>query len=248
MISTLAGMLINLRAIRPLIVGPLRFSGNTIKKILSIGWPAAGLQVFWQLGSMTLFYILSILPDRNVEIMAAFTNGMRIESAIFLPAFAFNLANAVVVGNLLGKGSRDDAFTGGLVTAGVGVGLVTVLTALVVFNARYVAAALSQNEVVIRESMTYISICFFLEPVMAWSVILGGGLNGAGDTRSVMVIIALSIWLVRVPLSYIFGIMYGYGAPAVWWSMNASILTQAVFISRRYFRAQWAAEAQKIIQ
>jgi len=38
-----------------------------------------------------------------VEILAAFTAGLRIESAIFLPAFAFNMANAVIVGNLLGS-------------------------------------------------------------------------------------------------------------------------------------------------
>lgn len=246
-ISTAIGVLINFAHARSLIIGKLRFSLRTVKRIIGIGWPAAMLQVFWQMGTLTLFFILSILPARNVEIMAAFTNGIRIEAAIFLPAFAFNLANAVVVGNLLGKGDREDTFTGGIVTAMVGVSIVMALTALVLFNARAVASILSDNAAVIRETMTYIKIAFLFEPVMAWSVILGGGLNGSGDTRGVMIIIALCVWLVRVPLSYFFGVYMGFGPVAVWWSMNASLLAQAIFITRRYFNRNWIAQAQRII-
>lgn len=241
--STAVGVAMNMGYLRAIIDGRLRASWKTCRKIIGIGWPAGALQIFWQFGTMTLFFIVSLLPSRNVEIMAALTNGLRIEAAIFLPAFAFNLANAVVVGNLLGKGDRHDTFVGGLTTAVVGVGAVTLLTALVLYNARSVAAVLSDNAQVISESMTYIRIAFLFEPVMAWSVILGGGLNGAGDTRGVMVIIALCVWLVRVPLSYLCGIHAGYGAPAIWWSMNASILAQAILISRRYFKKDWVIRA-----
>lgn len=61
--------------------------------------------------------ILGALPKNNVEIMAAFTNGLKIESAIFLPAFAFNMANTVVIGNLLGRNDKEGAFRAGIITA-----------------------------------------------------------------------------------------------------------------------------------
>ena len=41
--------------------------------------------------------------------MAAYATGLRIESAIFMPAFAFNMANAVIVGNLMGEKKFDEA-------------------------------------------------------------------------------------------------------------------------------------------
>ena len=78
---------------------------------------------------------------------------------------------------------------------------------------------------------------------MAWSVILAGGLNGAGDTKSVMVIVALCIWLVRVPLSYTLVVHLGLGPAAVWWSMNFSIFFQAIFITGRYFSRKWLVHA-----
>jgi len=74
---------------------------------------------------------------------------------------------------------------------------------------------------------------------MAWAIILGGGLMGAGDTRSVMVLIGMSIWLVRVPLSYLFVVILGFGAISVWWVMNISQLVMAFLISRRYFSKKW---------
>ncbi|MBP7216347.1 MAG: MATE family efflux transporter, partial [Candidatus Omnitrophica bacterium] len=187
--------------------------------------------------------ILGALPQHSVEILAAFTNGLKIESAIFLPAFAFNMAAAVVVGNLLGKQNKQDAFKGGIVTALLGVAIVTVLTVIVMFNASRIARMLSNNEFVVQECVRYIVIALLFEPIMAWSVVLGGALNGAGDTKSVMVIVALCVWLLRVPLSYVFVVHMGLGPVAVWWAMNLSVFAQAVFITWRYVSRKWMVNA-----
>jgi Na+-driven multidrug efflux pump len=64
---------------------------------------------------------------------------------------------------------------------------------------------------------------------------------------SVMKVTALSVWLVRIPLCYLLGIYFGFGAIAIWWSMNASILVQAVFITRRYFSKKWIVPAERAI-
>lgn len=181
-----------------------------------IGWPMGLLQILWQLASMVLFLILSALPEHRVEILAALTTGLRIESAIFLPAFAFNMANAVVVGNLLGEQKKDDAFRSGIVTSAIGVGIVTMMVIAVIANAGWIASFLSDHPIVVGESVKYIYISMISEPFMAWGIILGGGLNCAGDTKSVLLRVALSLWLVRIPLSYIFVILLGWGAASVW--------------------------------
>jgi Na+-driven multidrug efflux pump len=180
-----------------------------------------------------------MLPEHNVEILAAFTAGMRIESVIFLPAFAFNMANAVIVGNLLGQRNEREAYRNGIVTAWVGVAVVSVLTIFVILNARWIAGSLSGDEMVVRESIRYIYISMISEPFMAWGVILGGGLGGAGDTRSVMLRVAISVWLVRIPLCYTFIALLGFGASSVWWAMNASQFVQALLLTRRYLGKEW---------
>jgi Na+-driven multidrug efflux pump len=220
-------------------IGEKNFSINMVKKMAGIGWPIGMLQVLWQLSSMVLFLILSALPEHRIEILAALTTGLRIESVIYLPVFGFNMANAVIVGNLLGEKRKEDVFRSGFITAAIGVLIVTMMAIAVILNARWVASFLSDNEIVVRESMKYIYVSMISEPFMAWGIILGGGLNGAGDTKSVMMRVALSVWFVRIPLSYIFVVLFGFGPISVWWSMNISQFVQAFLMSKRYFDREW---------
>lgn len=238
-ISVFLGSLVNIWHLRKYLIPWRRYTAEIIKKVIIIGWPSGLLQVIWQLGSTTIFLILSALPAYNVEIIAAFTNGYRIESVIFLPAFAFNMANAVVVGNLMGEKKHQLAFRNGLITAELGVAIVSIITLLVLLNARWIVSFLSDNQIVIDFSVKYLYICLLVEPIMAWGVITGGGLNGAGDTRGVMIYVALSVWLVRIPFSYLMGIVFNFGVTGVWWSMNASIIVQAIFITGRYLKRRW---------
>jgi putative MATE family efflux protein len=237
--SVFIGSMMNLMYVRSIMTGAKRFSEDRVKKIASIGWPMGLLQILWQLSSMVLFLILSALPEHKIEILAALTTGLRIESAIYLPVFGFNMANAVIVGNLLGEKKEEEALKSGIVTATIGVGIVTLMVITVILNARWIVPFLSNNEVVIKESVKYIYISMISEPFMAWGIILGGGLNGAGDTKSVLMRVALSLWLVRIPLSYLFVVHFGLGVASVWWSMNLSQFIQAFLISKRYFDKQW---------
>ena len=237
--SVFIGSMINLAYVRKVMIGEKNFSLNMVKKMAGIGWPIGMLQVLWQLSSMVLFLILSALPEHRIEILAALTTGLRIESVIYLPVFGFNMANAVIVGNLLGEKRKEDVFRSGFITAAIGVLIVTMMAIAVILNARWVASFLSDNEIVIRESMKYIYVSMISEPFMAWGIILGGGLNGAGDTKSVMIRVALSVWFVRIPLSYIFVVLFGFGPISVWWSMNISQFVQAFLMSKRYFDREW---------
>lgn len=244
-ISIAFGAALSLYYIKRMATG-FSFSWAIMKNVLVISWPSALLQGFWQLGSIVFFMILGRLPSHNIEIMAAFTNGLKIESVIFLPVFAFNMANAVVVGNYIGRKVERDAFRAGLVTTVMGVVVTALLAFLVMLNAPSIARFLSDNPIVISESMTYIYIALIAEPIMAWGVILGGGLNGAGDTMNVMLATALTVWLVRIPLAYLFGVHFGMGPAAIWWAMNISVAIQAVIISWRYFGKRWILQAETL--
>ncbi len=237
--SVTMGSLINLNLMKRLVVQWKGFSFSVIKKMFIIGWPIGLLQVLWQLSSMALFLILSALPKDKIEILAAFSTGLRVESVIYLPAFAFNLSNAVIIGNLIGEKKKEEAFKSGMVTALIGVGVITVMVFVVIVNARWIVSFLSDNARVAQEAKTYLYISMLSEPIMAWGIILAGGLNGAGDTKSVLLRVALGVWLVRIPLCYLFVVWLGFGAVSVWWAMNLSQLVQAILLSQKYLSRSW---------
>jgi putative MATE family efflux protein len=212
---------------------------DILSRVFRIGWPSGLLQLSWQGGSMVIFLILASVPGEAVAVMAAFTNGLRIESAIFMPAFAISMGNAVITGTLLGGARKDDAPAAGVTTAIMGVLLVTILALVVVLAAPLLASLLSDDGKVIERSVEYLYISMISEPFMAWAAILSGALNGAGDTRPVLASVLISIWGIRIPLCFLFGVILTLDVTFIWWSMNLSMAVHALLISRRYFSRKW---------
>lgn len=241
LISLVVALLINIKPVVNLVGIPSFFDFTLTKKIFSVGWPIGIMQILWNTAYVALVAILGSLPENRVEIIAAFTAGLKVESVIFLPVFAFNMANAVVTGNMLGRNEKQLAYKAGFVTAGIGVALVAVLSAIVVFNAKSIIEALSTNDLVVKNGMTYIYISLLFEPLMALGVILGGALSGAGYTKDIMFITGISVWLIRIPLCYLCAVSFGFGALGVWWAMNASVVVQSILTIRQYrFRMRYS--------
>jgi putative MATE family efflux protein len=242
-LSYLIGSIINFIHVAKLIDKVKTFSIDIIKSVISIGWPSGLHQIAWTAGYTLLYMIVGMLPENSVDVVAAFANGGRIEAAIFMPAFAFALSSAVITGNFLGEKKVDSAFAAGITTAFTGVIFIIILIIIVILNAETFASILSNNPNVINECKYYLYISMVSEPFMVWAMVLSGSLNGAGDTKSVMIITVSGMWLVRLPLCYIFAIWLDLGPHAIWWSMNASMFFQAILITTRYLSKRWIKNA-----
>ena len=239
LIGISVGCLMNMYFLRDHLLPFKKFIFQNIKKEVSIGWPSGLTQISWQLANMVIYLIIGSMPMYGVETMAAFTAGLRFESLVFMPAFAFSLANAVVVGNLLGEDKQNDAFIGGLVTAGMGMFVVIIMSVLVVLNVHWVMPLFTHNEIVLKEAVNYVYIAMIAEPFLAWGMILTGALNGAGDTKNVLKMVAGSLWLVRVPIAYILAVKFSLGPTSLWWAMNVSLFVMAIVLTKRYFGKKW---------
>jgi multidrug resistance protein, MATE family len=242
-ISIIIGAALNAHAIRHMFAPIRSFSWKIFLRVSRIGLPNLILQVSWQFGSLVLFLILGLMGERSVDTIAGFTTGLRIESVIFLPAYALNMSAAALTGNLLGARRGKDAFYSGILTALAGMAIIIVLSVIVIINARALASFLSDKPLVVDECVRYLIIQMIAEPFMAVLVILSGALNGAGDTFGVMRIVVAGMWLIRVPLSWFLGVRMGLGPAAVWFVMDTDIIIRMIFIVHRFARRKWLIHA-----
>ena len=238
-ISITSASIINMVIIYRIIKKTYTFSFPVLKQILSIGWPGGIVSLSWQFGGTALYAILGMLSYNSVEIMAAYATGLRIESAIFMPAFAFNMANAVIVGNLMGEKKFDEAYKSGFTTAFISIGVITIMIAVVLLNARSIAEFLEPNPLVVDEIIKYIYICMIAEPFIALNLAMTGALNGAGDTKATMFYAILNVWVLRLPLAYIFGIALGFHAAGIWWALNSGFFLHSALSTRRFISKKW---------
>jgi MATE family multidrug resistance protein len=245
-IAATIGMVINfiffsLPRWRALYQRPWSISIASIKTIANLGWPAGLLQIAWNAGSIVLYNILGRLGDASIVALASLTNGLRIEAIIFLPPFALNMAASVLVGQNLGAKNPERAEAVGWKIAWSGVMLISVISICIFIGAGYFASFLTKDPAVLAETTRYLRIMMFSEPFMALSLILGGGLQGAGDTRGNMVVVVISMWLIRLPLAVLLALVMGYGAVGVWVAMITSMTVQGLLMARRFYQGQWKA-------
>jgi Na+-driven multidrug efflux pump len=243
-ISVTIGMGINLVFLsfhrwKPIYTSSWTISMAVVKKIANLSWPPALLQIAWNAGSIVLYNILGRIGEASIIALASITNGLRIEAIIFLPAFALNMAASVLVGQNLGAGKVERAVKLGWEIAMVGVVLLSSIALAIFIWAKYLASIIAMEPAVLEETTRYLRIAMLSEPFMALSLVLGGALQGAGDTRGSMWVIIIGMWLIRLPLAFFLALILAYGATGVWVAMVISMAFQGLLMARRFHKGRW---------
>ena len=244
-ISASIGMGINLAVFffsprwKPIYTTGWIMSSSTIKRIANLSWPSALLQIAWNAGTIVLYNILGRLGDKGITALASITNGFRIEAIIVLPALALHMAASVLVGQNLGAGKADRASKVGWDIALVGMVLLSLIAFVIFIRAHSFASLLAKEAAVLEETTRYLRINMISVPFMALSLILGGSLQGAGDTRGAMWVIIIGMWFIRLPLAFLVALILGYGATGVWVVMVTSMTFQGTLMALRFGRGRW---------
>ena len=74
-------------------------------------------------------------------------------------------------------------------------------------------------------------------PFLGISFTLAGGLRGAGDTTSVLIILGVCIWGLRIANAYWLGPLLGL--TGIWTAVGADFVVRAVLMSLRFRSGKW---------
>ena len=175
----------------------------------------------------------------SIPALAAFSNGLRLEAIIYLPAFALHMAASVMVGQNLGAGLVDRAARLAWQMAGIGAVVLGILAAVVYFLSETLAGFLTTDPLVFQETVRYLKINMFAEPLMAVSLALSGSLMGAGDTRGPLYVISAAMGLVRLPLAWLLAFPLALGPTGIWLAMTLSMFAQGILMAWRFKSGKW---------
>lgn len=249
--SVLAGGLFNLYILwrRRLLVrqsfAPWRWVRRALPYLFRVAWPAGLLQVVWHTAYVALFAITASLPQGNVVALAGMSAGIRVESLIFLPGFAFNFTAGILVGHYLGARQPEEAKRMGYRILGQGLLVISLLTVVMWQFLEPIAAFVAPDPEVQAETVNYLRYNLAAMPFLLVSMILGGALTGAGATMYQTVIMGSSAWLVRIPLAYLFGHVLLLFATGVWLAMLLSMVAQALCMAYVYHFLNWQRFAMR---
>jgi putative MATE family efflux protein len=142
-----------------------------------------------------------------------------IESISFMPGWGFAIAATTLVGHKVGekdlKGAEEYAYTCTI----LGTVVMTLCSAIFLLfpNSLINLFINGEEKEVIRLGALCLMVASVEQPFMSLSMIFGGSLKGAGDTRTPFLVSLVSSWAIRLPLMFYFVYIVKASVVYVWW-------------------------------
>ncbi|MGM0444918.1 MAG: MATE family efflux transporter [Bacillota bacterium] len=210
------------------------------KEILKPLWKfsyAAGLE---QLSMQAAFFLNGIIISMLATTSeAAFRILINIESISFMPAIGTGIATATLVGKNLGENNPEESLKTGFTAAALGVFWGLFMGIIFILFPEPIIRIFTTETEVVEASIKTLRIAGFNQAPLAFMIIMAGALRGTGDTKGVMIITAMRLWLVFVPLTYLFTIYLNQGVTGVWYAEITSFVVFSIVIYKRFYAMEW---------
>ena len=228
-----------------LVPNEVSLRGEPARRILRVGLPAGLDGLFRWSGQLVFLMIVARLSNDESErtaIMAAHLIGMQVEAISFLPACAWGMAAATLVGQSLGAQLPERARAGAHEAAWQCGLLALALTALFFFAAQPLYELMHKDAQVHAMGVTPFRFNALFQVPLVTAIVYTFALQGAGETRQPMLISLLGVFGVRLTLAYVCGIVLHGGLLGAWIGMCLDNTTRAVLVTLAFRRGRWMSK------
>ena len=105
--------------------------------------------------------------------------------------------------------------------------------------ARPIISMFSSDPALLAMGSEFLRITSFFYVFIAFGIVLGRGLGGAGDTFVPMVITLITLWGYLVPMAYYLSQRTSLGVRGIWWAMATSYAVHALLIIIWFETGMW---------
>lgn len=216
------------------------FPKETSKQLLRIGLPAGGESVMYNFSQMVILTCVNLL---GTAVITARVYANMIAWLSYLYSSAVGQANQIIIGHLVGAQEEDEAYERSLKTLRPAMLVTLIISTLVFLLSDQIFGLFTKNPQILSLLKTITFIDIFLELGRAVNIVLVRGMQASGDTQYPVYISILSMWGVATLLSYIFGIVLGWGLVGVWLAMALDECLRAIIFYIRWRRGGWRGKA-----
>jgi putative MATE family efflux protein len=207
-----------------------------VKKIFSIGIPAAMEQFIIQSGLMLFAKTVSGL---GTAAYAAHQIGLNISGLSFAPSMAFGVASTTLVGQSLGARDEERAKRYSGVVHHMALLVACVVGVVFLLFSHPLARLYTTDLAVAAMAGTVLKILALAQPGQSTQLCLAGALRGAGDTMYPLYASFTGIWVFRVVVAYIFVSIFGWGLNGAWMALVMDQYTRSMIVYLRYRSGKW---------
>ncbi len=213
------------------------FDSKMSWRLLKVGIPAAVEQGVFRVG-MLIFEMMVI--SLGTLAYTSHKIALTAESFSYNMGFGFAVAGTALVGQQLGKGSAKKAHRDAMATTYLAIFMMS-LFGLIFFIMPGTIIYMFTDDPEIKEmasvALRLVSIC---QPFQAVSMVLSGCLRGAGDTKAVLWITTVGMYVIRIPLTYFFLYKMNTGLSGAWIVMTIDLAFRSIACYKVFKKGKWS--------
>ncbi|AJA90284.1 membrane protein [Borreliella chilensis] len=174
---------------------------RAIKEIFNLGLPSTFGQI---MVSLSFFIFNYIVIEISPKFLAAYGLTNTIISFLFLPAMGIGTGIISIVGQNLG--AKKINRVGEVLKKGFFISLIILLiiNSIVIFNKQFILGLFTNDLEVLNYANNYLLLTTIGTFGYGLQQVFFGGLIGSGRTKIAMIIIFIRLWLIRLPVVFIF--------------------------------------------
>jgi putative MATE family efflux protein len=205
--------------------------------VFVIGFPAIIQQSLVSLGNM---FITTFVNSFGSAATNAFGAVGRVDMLVFMPAMSMSMAVSALTGQNLGARKPErikDIFKWGIMTTS---SITIPISFIAVFLSKIILImfGLGNDPAVMQIGTNYLRIvgsCYIFLAVM---LISNGIINGSGHTIITMIFAILSLWIIRVPFSWLLS-KTSLGITGIWIAVSLSFVVMMIVSLTYYSSGKW---------
>ncbi|ENY8663876.1 MATE family efflux transporter [Clostridioides difficile] len=214
------------------------YDNKIFKDGLRLGLPSEVQQMLFSIGNMALQFLVN---SYGTSAMAAFGAGLRIENFISLPIMNLGSAVSTFVAQNIGAGENERVKKGIRESIKMTLVLAVTVIALILLFRENLIALFNTDKDVIKIGSSYLFIIgpFFL--FIGTSFVLSSAMKGAGDSMFALISSIVSLWLGRLPASYMLSKFFG--TDGIWMGIPFGWTLGLIVTVIYYKKGHWKTKA-----
>lgn len=210
-----------------------RMTWKISAQIWNLALPSAGERLMMRAGDVV---IVAIVVQLGTNVVAGNAIGETLTQFNYMPGLGIATATIILTAKYVGQKNRESIEETIQSSYYIGLVLMILISSFMLLAGKPLTQLFTNNPSAIKGSLIVILLSFVGVPATIGTLVYTAAWQGLGNAKLPFYTTTIGMWLIRVVLGYLLGIVFELGLLGVWMATIADDIFRWLFLKVRYHR------------
>ncbi|HGA0854199.1 TPA: MATE family efflux transporter [Streptococcus agalactiae] len=210
-----------------------RMTWKISAQIWNLALPSAGERLMMRAGDVV---IVAIVVQLGTNVVAGNAIGETLTQFNYMPGLGIATATIILTAKYVGQKNRESIEETIQSSYYIGLVLMILISSFMLLAGKPLTQLFTNNPSAIKGSLIVILLSFVGVPATIGTLVYTAAWQGLGNVKLPFYTTTIGMWLIRVVLGYLLGIVFELGLLGVWMATIADNIFRWLFLKVRYHR------------